>query len=338
LNENKKFQIMTLNPEMVGLRADKALSLFSEVGSRNKAEWLIENSRVLINGRTPKRSHVISDLDSIEISFPEPQPSTLTPLQLDLDIKYEDADLIVINKPAGLVIHPAAGHEQDTLVNALLAHTTQLSMRFGEQRPGIVHRLDKETSGLLVVAKNDASHESLANQFRDRKTHRIYNAACLGVTPLLNGRIQSSLARHPVDRKRYASQRGPDGKIIHEMSVAHESGKWAITNYKTLKRTPAGISYFELKLETGRTHQIRVHLSELGCPIIADNLYGADRKIKALKGNHDRDVVQKFPRFALHAAELGFEHPKSKQAMLFKAPWPQDLKPLLEELKLLDNQ
>jgi 23S rRNA pseudouridine1911/1915/1917 synthase len=329
---------MLLLQEMVGLRADKALSLFSEVGSRSKAEWLIDNSLVLINGKLPKRSQIIASQDQIQISFPEPTPSALVPLKLDLDIQYEDEDLIVLNKPAGLVVHPAAGHEQDTLVNALLAHTQNLSMRFGEQRPGIVHRLDKETSGLLVVAKNDRAHESLAHQFRDRKTHRIYYAACLGVTPLLSGKIQTSLARHPVDRKKYASQRGVDGKINHDLELAPDTGKWAITNYRTLKRTPSGLSYFELKLETGRTHQIRVHLSELGCPIIADALYGADRKLKTLKSTHDRYVVEKFPRFALHAAELGFKHPRTHDELMFKTPWPSDLKSLLVELKLLENQ
>ncbi len=325
---------MQFGEELVGLRADKALGLLSEVGTRSKASWLLENQRVRINGKVPKNSQSIQAHDIIEIWFPEKKSSELTPLQLQLDIKYEDDDILVINKPAGLVVHPAAGHAQDTLVNALLNHTKDLSMRFGEERPGIVHRLDKDTSGLLVVAKNNESHENLSLQFKSRTIHRKYYAATVGVPPKQSGKIESCLARSPNERKRFASVRDFRNKIIINTEDAPDYGKWAVTNYKTILSLPSGISYLELKLETGRTHQIRVHLSEMGCPIIADDNYGADKKTKNL-GIKIKALVEQFPRFALHAAELGFKHPKNNTDLFFSVDWPSDLKELLKKMELI---
>ena len=306
---------------MLGLRLDKALSLLPQVKTRSRAEYLIENNYVHINSKTPKPSHKISEKDLLEICWPPEVPSELQPLDLKLDILFEDDDIIVINKPAGLVVHPAAGHQQDTLVNALIHHTDNLSMKFGEKRPGIVHRLDRDTSGILVVAKNDFAHESLMNQFKSRTTHRIYFAVVIGQPGKTEGTIQTTIARHPNDRKRFASN--------------PELGKVAITHYKVIKRLPSGITLLQIKLETGRTHQIRVHLSENGWPIAGDKIYGADRKIKNISNSHQRDILKSFPRFALHASELGFNHPKNNERVIFKVDWPNDLKPLLVDLGLL---
>jgi 23S rRNA pseudouridine1911/1915/1917 synthase len=317
---------------MIGLRLDKALSLLPTIQSRSRAEALISGGHVLINEKTVKSSYQVKGGDQLQIAWPEPQPLHLQPYDFKLDILFEDSDLLVVNKPAGLVVHPAAGHAQDTLVNALIAHTDDFDMKFGDERPGIVHRLDKETSGVLVVAKNDFSQENLAAQFKARDVHRIYYAATLGLPAKTEGIIQSFLARHPVDRKKFASVLGDDRKIITDPGQRPSVGKWALTRYQVLERSPQGISYLQLKLETGRTHQIRVHLSEMGFPIIGDKLYGADRKLKAISSSHLKEKLSLFPRFALHAAELGFQHPRTKDTLSFKVNWPEDLRPTLKEL------
>lgn len=310
--------------EMNGLRLDKALSLRSEVGTRSRASHLIDSSLVTVNGKSAKSSLTLKTGDAIEISLPAPTPAELQPYDLKLDVLFEDKDLIVINKPSGLVVHPAAGHAQDTLVNALLSHTDDLSMKFGEERPGIVHRLDKETSGVIVIAKNDATHEALTAQFKERSTHRVYYAVCIGTARNLQGNFQSFLARHPVDRKRYASVLGPDRKPFQHKESSPEIGKWAVTHYEVLSRK-SGLSYLKLKLETGRTHQIRVHLSENGLPIAGDALYGADKKTKLIEAKSTQEDVKKLPRFLLHAAELGFTHPRTQERMSFKQDWPEDI-------------
>ena len=309
---------------MIGLRLDKGLSFIPNIGTRSRAENLITSSLVIVNGKAAKSSHRISNHDDIWISFPEPEPTHLTPLDLSLDILFEDDDLIVINKPAGLVVHPAAGHTQDTLVNALIHHTKNLSMKFGENRPGIVHRLDRDTSGVLVVAKNDFAHEHLAQQFKAKTVHRIYFAACLGVPKTQHGTIRSFLARHPTDRKRYSS-------IAGNVQV----GKWSVTHFQVLHQNPSGLCYLKLKLETGRTHQIRVHLSESGFPVLGDVMYGADKKLKSIKSSSLRAQLEKIPRFALHAAELGFIHPTTGEQKKFSVNWPDDLKPVLLDLGFL---
>ncbi len=309
-------------PQMVGQRVDKALSFIPEIGSRSRAEVLIDQRLVLINGQPPKSSYKLSAHDRIEISFPEPTSSEIKPFEMNLDILFEDSDVIVINKPAGLVVHPAAGHQDDTLVNALVAHTDDLAMKFGEERPGIVHRLDRETSGVLVVAKNDFALENLASQFKQRSVHRIYHAICLGLPARQNGTIQSFIGRHPIHRKKFASVLDDERKVIRDRELAPEVGKWAVTHYKVLKNHPAGISYLQLKLETGRTHQIRVHLSEMGCPILSDDLYATERRIKSVSGNNNQDLLKTSTRCALHACELGFVHPKTGENLFFKVPWP----------------
>lgn len=307
---------------MQDLRLDKALALIEAIGTRSRATYLIDNSAVLLNSKSVKASTTIKEGDLIEVHLPQAKPVGLVPYDFPLDILFEDDDIIVINKPSGLVMHPAAGHEQDTLVNALLAHTKNLSMKFGEERPGIVHRIDKETSGIIVVAKNDKAHESLTQQFKERSTHRIYYAVSIGTSPTLYGTIKSYLARHPVDRKKYSSILGKNKKPLGESDETPEYGKWAITHFECLKRVK-GLSYMKLKLETGRTHQIRIHLSEQGLPIAGDSLYGADRKIKNISSSEVSADIKNLNRFLLHAAELGFSHPRTNERMLFVSPWPE---------------
>lgn len=330
--ENKEFQFVELMPEMVGLRLDKALSLLPAIRSRSRAENLINQNRILVNDKSVKSSHLIKSGDQLKISWPIKESATLQPYDLKLEILFEDSDLLVVNKPAGLVVHPAAGHAQDTLVNALIAHTDDFDMKFGDERPGIVHRLDKDTSGVLVVAKNDFIQEKLSEQFKARSVHRIYFAACLGTPAKTEGVLQSYLARHPVERKKFANVLGEDRRPLQDQNEPPEFGKWAVTRYQVLERSPQGISYLQLKLETGRTHQIRVHLSEFGIPIIGDRLYGSDRKLKSIVSSHLREKLSQFPRFALHAAELGFVHPRSGETLSFKVPWPEDLRGTLKGL------
>jgi 23S rRNA pseudouridine1911/1915/1917 synthase len=297
----------------VGLRLDKFLSLHEKIRTRSRAEHLISSEFVLVQEKKAKASYALKLGDKVKIQIPLEKERKLEPIDISIDVVFEDRDVIVVNKPAGLVVHPSAGHETNTLVNGLLFHTSDLSMKFNEERPGIVHRIDKETSGLLVVAKNDFAHEKLVQQFQERKVHRIYKALAFGEFACQQGRIESQLARHPTDRKRFASVSG---------------GKWAATRYKVIK-TVHQMSYLELKLETGRTHQIRVHMSEKGHPLVGDNLYGASKKIKSVQSRKIQDEIKDLKRFFLHAEQLGFEHPKSGEWMQFEKGWPE------EDIKLL---
>lgn len=288
------------------LRLDKWLSAQSSEDfapmTRSQIQDLIDKQKIALNGKLVKSSHVVKNGDSVTVEIPEIEKTDLIASDIKLDIIFEDNDVIVVNKPAGLVVHPGVGHESDTLVNALLFHSKSLSMK-NEERPGIVHRIDKETSGLIVIAKNDSAHEHLSQQFRDKTTHRIYYAVAVSKKGLLrSGRLESILARHPGDRKKYASVR-------NEFSTA---GKQAITHYQVLEESK-NMTFFKLRLETGRTHQIRVHLKEMGCVIVGDLLYGFS-KLK-----YDQENLS---RFYLHAAELGFVHPKTGQTMNFKVDWP----------------
>lgn len=311
---------------------DKALALDNEISSRNRAVFLIDSGFVKVNGKPCKASYHVKNQDQIHVMIPEEPTDVLSPLDLKLDILFEDQDVIVVNKPAGLVVHPAAGHEQDTLVNALVNHTQDLSMKFGEKRPGIVHRLDRDTSGVLVVAKNDLAHEALVQQFKHRTVHRIYEAVVIGNLSKASGRVESYLARHPTNRKSFASLLDKNKKTLGKQPTDPEVGKWSITNYKLITGTPS-LSLVELKLETGRTHQIRVHLSELGHPIFADNLYGADRKAKSLPLKL-RELQKQMNRFLLHACRLEFDHPRTGERLKFYAEWPTDCRQLLKELGL----
>lgn len=327
---------LSLPPEANGIRLDKALAQFSEIGSRSRVEALIDGGRVTINGKLVKSSYPIRPGDLIEIEMPPKEEISLRPYHAPIDLLYEDSDILVVNKPSGLVVHPAAGHEGDTLVNILIGQSRDLSMKFGEQRPGIVHRLDKDTSGILVVAKNDFSHEALASQFKERSTHRVYHAVCFG-TPLRSQfTVQSFLARHPTDRKRMASLRDDSKRIITNPNFKTEIGKWAQTAVFVEKMNPSGASYLRLKLMTGRTHQIRVHLSELGHALVADPIYSQSKDLHKLKSLEMKTKIQGFPHLALHAAELGFQHPRSKEELIFKAPWPNEMLLHLRNLGFLE--
>ena len=299
-----KFFEITVSEKQSTQRLDKWVGELDFVTSRSRAAELITKGLVTLSGVPLKASQKIAPGMIVRIEIPAAAPTSLQAWDAPLDIAYEDADVIVVNKPAGLVMHPAAGHAQDTLVNILLHHTRGLSMGFNEQRPGIVHRLDRDTSGLVVIAKNDHAHLSLAAQFKQKTTHRIYWALTHRAPRPLAGRIETLIARHPTDRKRFASH--------------PNLGKRAVTHYKTLKSN-ADYAWVECRLETGRTHQIRVHLSELGHPLLGDPVYGAKNQDKRLKF---------IKRMALHACELGFEHPRSGKPLAFKADFP----PLLREM------
>lgn len=314
--------LLHVTAELDDLRIDKVISTLPQIATRSQASRLLQQGLVRINGKVLKPSYLAREGDVIEIDVPILVTNVLEPYEFPLDIPYEDDQLIVVNKPAGLVVHPACGHLQDTLVNALLHHTNDLSMGFNERRPGLVHRIDKGTSGLLVIAKNDEAQRFLAMQFQRKTTHRLYRALAFGKPKEASGTIKSHLKRHPEDRKRVAS--------VPVNDDGTSAGKLAVTHYKVASHHPNGISLFELRLETGRTHQIRVHLSESGHPIVGDDTYGASKRLKSLKSVQLRKMIEEMPRFALHAMELGFVHPKTKKKIILRAPWPSDLMPLIE--------
>ena len=304
--------------EAEGKRVDQYLALDSKIRTRSRADHLIDSKRVFINGKIAKSSARLKAGDRIKVIFPRPKKPEIESASIPLDIVFEDRDILVINKPSGLVVHPAYGHEKDTLVNALLNYTKELSLRFGETRPGIVHRIDKETSGLLVIAKNDLAHEKLCLQFKNKTTHRVYEAVVFGAPSPKEGKISSYLARHPRERKKFASLSGDTAS----KKPLSSRGKFAVTHYSVLK-TDQKLSLLELKLETGRTHQIRVHLSEKGHPLVGDTLYGNDKKWKTLLSSW-KDGFRGMNRFFLHAKELGFQHPSTNEFLVFKQDWPNE--------------
>lgn len=324
-DEVKKASILTFE---VGIndanqRIDKFLGGQQGIDSRSRAEFLIDSSCVLVNNKSIKRSYQTKTGDIIQVILPDPASTDIQPADIPIDIVYEDDDVLVVNKQAGLVVHPAAGHQNDTLVNALIARST-FKMKFGEDRPGIVHRLDKETSGLLVVAKHDQAQENLVQQFKSRQIHRIYHAICYGKTPD-KGEIMSYLARHPNDRKKYASVLDSQRKIARNPNEPPAIGKWSHTTFSTQTRLGTDLSYVILKLHTGRTHQIRVHMSEAGHPLVADNTYLANRKWQQIKSKSLRENLMQIDRVALHAAELGFTHPVTGESKIFKLAWPNEM-------------
>lgn len=310
---------VTAKPDDEGARLDKFLSSVPDIGTRTRAAQLIANGLVTRSGAQLKSSYRVQSGDHFEIRIPPPEPSDLQPLHLPLEIVFEDDDCLVLMKPAGLVVHPAAGHAQDTLVNALIGQVNNLAMGFGERRPGIVHRLDKDTSGLLVVAKNDKSQEALADQFKKRTVRRHYWALVYGTPKQKKKTIESLLARHPTQRKRFCSR---------------PVGKRAVTHYEVLASS-AGLSLLRCRLETGRTHQIRVHLSELGHPIVGDRIYGSNRPLLAL-GKEWQVQISAMARIGLHAYELGFALPSSGVFKQFFAPWPEDIRPLIDRLGMMN--
>jgi 23S rRNA pseudouridine1911/1915/1917 synthase len=266
--------------------------------SRSRLQQLIRSGFVRLNGASTRPRQIVRAGDNIDIREPPVEQIETRPQQIPLDILFEDDDLIVINKPAGLTVHPGAGQREHTLVNALLSHCTTLSGIGGKERPGIVHRLDKDTSGCLVVAKNDLAHRELSRQFADRTVEKIYLALVAGKLRKPTGVIEESIGRHPVHRQR--------------MSVTTKRGRTAKTEYRVV-RSNEEASLIECRLHSGRTHQVRVHLHHLGHPVLGDKVYGAR-------------LVKDFPRQMLHAWKLGFRHPRTGEWKKFQASLPDDFK------------
>lgn len=314
----RNFEI-TISEEQAGTRLDRILASNPEFSSRSQVAQLFSSGSVLKGDKSLKASFIPKVGDCIVVVISEPIGSQeLEPLDFPLAILHEDADVIVINKPAGLVVHPSNGHKQDTLVNALIHHTNILASGFQRHRPGIVHRLDKDTSGILVVAKNDRSHAFLAKQFREKTVHRIYWALVYGIPFPPAGTLRSHIGRHPNDRKKFAStDKNPQ--------ISEPRGKLAVTHYRTLKTSSQGFSLIECRLETGRTHQIRVHLSELGHPIVGDPIYGGLQRAKVVKSPKLRSLISNLGGISLCAKELSFVHPSSKKLLAFQTTWPEDL-------------
>ena len=287
--------------------------------SRTFFQRLIDEEKILVNGTLQKASYLITSGDRIVIDIPPPQKYNVASEDIPLNIVYEDKYLIVINKPPGLVVHPAVGHYTGTMVNALLYHCRDLSGIGGELRPGIVHRLDMDTSGLLVAAKDDYTHRILSDQFRNRTIEREYWALVWGVPSPRSGRVETQIGRSPTNRKK--------------MAVIKEGGKIAVTNYETQERLFL-LSLVKLKLGTGRTHQIRVHMAHIGHPVFGDSVYGGrNRRLGSLTPD-ERKIAARYlemlPRQALHARTLGFEHPQTHEHLRFESDLPDDMKAVLD--------
>ena len=283
-------------------RIDKVLTSLEPGITRSQLKNLINDGHVTVNGQAVKPKYKVQAGDKISLVKPEPQSLELTPENIPLDIVYEDDDVIVVNKPQGMVVHPAPGHPDHTLVNALLYHSP-LSTINGTFRPGIVHRIDKDTSGLLMVAKNDLAHQSLAEQLRNKTNKREYLALVYGQIKEDEGTIDAPLGRNPQDRKKQA--------VVKD-------GRHAVTHFKVVKRYD-NFTLVKCILETGRTHQIRVHMKYIGHPLVGDPLYGP------------RKVIGKNGQF-LHAALLGFKHPRTGEEMVFEAPLPENFQKMLDKL------
>lgn len=286
----------TVPAELAGKRLDAALALLCPELSRSLAQQLIGEGAVTCNGKLPAKSLKVAEGDTLEVTLPDLREPALVAQNIPLEVVYEDADLLVVNKPKGMVVHPAPGNPDGTLVNALLYHCgNSLSGINGERRPGIVHRIDKDTSGLLVVAKNDAAHTALSEQLSRHAMTRVYQAVVYGRLKEAEGTVDAPIGRSTADRKK--------------MAVTEKNAKRAVTNYRTLA-CYRGFTHIELRLQTGRTHQIRVHMASLGHPVAGDPVYGPKNVIRELGGQ------------CLHAGVLGFIHPATGQYLEFSAPLP----------------
>ncbi len=302
---------MILIADISGERLDAFLARCAEGLSRSAAQKLIEEGHVTRNGKPGKKNDKLNIGDEIHVTLPQPQPVDIRPTQMQLDIVYEDEDVVVINKPKGLVVHPAAGHQDDTLVNGLMyALGENLSGINGELRPGIVHRIDKDTSGLLAVAKNDYAHIWLASQLQDHSMYRVYEAIVCGSFREDSGTVDAPIGRHPTDRKK--------------MCVTVRNGKEAVTHWEVVKRYRS-YTHIRCRLQTGRTHQIRVHMAHIGHPILGDTVYG--RKKPEL--GQDSQV--------LHAGTLCFSHPKDGSPVMVFAPLPEYFVKVLEKLEKMEG-
>lgn len=311
---------VTFDDSAAGERLDRALAVALPSLTRSRVKALIEGRCVaLAGGQTIEEpSRKVKTGDVVVVDIPEPEPAVPQAQDLALEILFEDGDLLVLNKPAGMVVHPAPGNPDNTLVNALLAHCgDSLSGIGGVRRPGIVHRLDKDTSGVMVVAKNDATHQALSRLFAAHDLERIYTALVWGAPRPERGTIEAALGRHPVDRKR--------------MAVRKAGGRAAFTEYWLDKRfgTPLApiASLVGAKLGTGRTHQVRVHMAHIGCPVVGDPVYGRKSRNGAVP-----EALKAFPRQALHASVLAFRHPKTGEHVRFATELPEDFRSLVRTL------
>ena len=301
-------QKMLCVPESAsGQRIDKYLSDLLEGQSRSYLQKLVKEGRVFVQGKSVKANYRVVEGEIIEVEIPDMEEPDIVPENIPLDILYEDEELLVVNKPKGMVVHPSAGHYSGTLVNALLYHCAgNLSGINGVLRPGIVHRIDMDTTGSLVVCKNDFSHNSLAEQLKVHSITRKYRAIVHGIIKDEEGTVDAPIGRHPVDRKK--------------MAVNHKNGKDAVTHYRVLERFRQ-FTYIECRLETGRTHQIRVHMASIGHPLLGDAVYGPSRCPYKLQGQ------------TLHAQVLGFQHPRTGAYMEFEAVLPEYFEALLRKLR-----
>lgn len=303
-----KTEIFEVMEEQEGERLDKFLSIIYPDTSRSFFQKLIKDNGVLVNDKAEKVSYRMNFEDVVTIHFPDAVETTIEPENIPLDILYEDDDLLIVNKPKGMVVHPSAGHFSGTLVNAIMYHCKDsLSGINGEIRPGIVHRIDMDTTGSLIVCKNDNSHVNIAEQIKVHSVNRIYEGIVYGNVKEDEGTIEGAIGRHPIERKK--------------MSINEKNGKPAITHYKVLERF-GNYTHMQFKLETGRTHQIRVHMSSIGHPLLGDSLYSNGKSpFKNLCGQ------------TLHAKTIGFIHPSKNIYMEFQAPLPEYFEKLLSQLK-----
>ncbi len=301
--KQKEFKI---NDEVDNLRLDKALAILDSELSRVAIQRLIEEENVLVNDKLQKASNKVKKGDIILVKYPEVKKANIEAQDIPIEIIYEDKDIIVVNKPKGLVVHPANGNPDGTLVNAIMAICKDsLSGIGGQIRPGIVHRLDKDTTGVLIIAKNDMAHINISEQIKNRETKKIYVALVRGIIKENEATINMPIGRSTKDRKKMA---------------VNKNGKEAITHFKVLKRYKEGYTFIELKIDTGRTHQIRVHLSEIGYPVVGDCVYSNGKNIFGVKGQ------------MLHAKSIEFTHPTTKEKMKIEAKLPEYFENILKKL------
>ena len=297
----------TAADEEAGVRIDRCLSDKYEDFSRSYLQKLLKDQGVTVNGKIVKANYKLQAGDLVQTTVPDLSEPDILPENIPLDILYEDDDVLVVNKPKGMVVHPANGHTSGTLVNAIMYHCQgNLSGINGVMRPGIVHRIDKDTTGALLVCKNDTAHRDLAQQLKDHTIKRRYRAIVSGNLKENEGTVEGPIGRHPVDRKK--------------MAINYKNGKDAVTHYKVLERF-GNATYIECRLETGRTHHIRVHMTSLGHPLLGDEVYGSGKNPYHLQGQ------------TLHAMVLGFVHPRTGEYMEFSAPLPEYFLNLLEKLR-----
>ena len=298
--------LLRASEESKNQRLDAFLASSLDGLTRSQATRLIESGEVAVNGRAVGKSYKLAGGEDIAVTLPEPEPVEAVPQDIPLDVVYEDADVIVVNKPSGMVVHPAPGHPDGTLVNALLYHCAgTLSGIGGALRPGIVHRIDRDTSGLIIAAKNDAAHQYLSAQLADHTLARTYECIVVGALREDRGTVDAPIARHPADRKRMAVVAG---------------GREAVTHWEVIARYP-GYTHVRCRLETGRTHQIRVHMAYIGHPILGDTVYGAKKEVPGLTGQ------------CLHAVGLRFLHPRTHEVVELSCPLPEEFTRMLQKIR-----